>query len=48
MEASKANPIMMRLKHLQENLEELDKKFGQLAVNGQVVGQIQRADLDIV
>ncbi|KAL2228351.1 UNVERIFIED_CONTAM: hypothetical protein Sindi_1814800 [Sesamum indicum] len=48
MEASKANPIMMRLKHLQENLEELDKKFGQLAVNAQVAGQILRADLDTV
>ncbi|KAL0307428.1 UNVERIFIED_CONTAM: hypothetical protein Sangu_3032200 [Sesamum angustifolium] len=31
-----------------ENLEELDKKFGQLAVNTQVVGQIQRVDLDTV
>ncbi|KAL2243370.1 UNVERIFIED_CONTAM: Enzymatic polyprotein [Sesamum indicum] len=31
-----------------ENLEELDRKFGQLAVNAQVAGQIQRADLDKV
>ncbi|KAL2250177.1 UNVERIFIED_CONTAM: hypothetical protein Sindi_2491400 [Sesamum indicum] len=36
------------LKHLRENLEELDRKFGQLAVNAQVAGQIQRADLDTV
>ncbi|KAL2237605.1 UNVERIFIED_CONTAM: hypothetical protein Sindi_0952200 [Sesamum indicum] len=48
MEASEANSIMLRLRHLRENLEELDRKFGQLAVNAQVAGQIQRADLDIV
>ncbi|KAL0445002.1 UNVERIFIED_CONTAM: hypothetical protein Slati_2222900 [Sesamum latifolium] len=48
MEASKANSIMLRLGHLRENLEELDKKFGRLAVNAQVVGQIQRADLDTI
>ncbi|KAL2246283.1 UNVERIFIED_CONTAM: hypothetical protein Sindi_2896500, partial [Sesamum indicum] len=36
------------LRHLRENLEELDQKFGQLAVNAQVAGQIQRADLDTV
>ena len=48
MEASEANSIMLRLRHLRENLEELDRKFGQLAVNAQVAGQIQRADLDTV
>ncbi|KAL2250146.1 UNVERIFIED_CONTAM: hypothetical protein Sindi_2488300, partial [Sesamum indicum] len=48
MEASEANSIMLRLRHPWENLEELDRKFGQLAVNAQVAGQIQRADLDIV
>ncbi|KAL0311301.1 UNVERIFIED_CONTAM: hypothetical protein Sangu_2424800 [Sesamum angustifolium] len=48
MEASEANPIMLRLRHLRENLEELNKKFGRRAVNAQVAGQIQRADLDIV
>ncbi|KAL2235767.1 UNVERIFIED_CONTAM: hypothetical protein Sindi_1308900 [Sesamum indicum] len=48
MEASEANSIMLRLRHLRENLEELDRKFGQLAVNAQVTGQIQRADLDTV
>ncbi|KAL2248074.1 UNVERIFIED_CONTAM: hypothetical protein Sindi_2659700 [Sesamum indicum] len=37
MEASEANSIMLRLRHLQENLEELDRKFGQLVVNAQVV-----------
>ncbi|KAL0293900.1 UNVERIFIED_CONTAM: putative enzymatic polyprotein, partial [Sesamum angustifolium] len=34
--------------HLRENLEELDREFGRLAVNAQVAGQVQRADLDIV
>ncbi|KAL0337672.1 UNVERIFIED_CONTAM: Polyprotein P3 [Sesamum calycinum] len=48
MEASEANSIMLRLRHLRENLEELNKKFGRLAVNSQVAGQIQRADLDTV
>ncbi|KAK4385887.1 hypothetical protein Sango_2712700 [Sesamum angolense] len=32
----------------QRNLEELNKKFGRLAVNAQVAGQIQRVDLDTV
>ena len=36
MEASEANSIMLRLRHLLKNLKELDKKFGQLAVNTQV------------
>ncbi|KAL0284564.1 UNVERIFIED_CONTAM: movement protein [Sesamum radiatum] len=31
-----------------ENLEELDRQFGRLAVNTQVAGQVQRADLDTV
>ncbi|KAK4397935.1 putative enzymatic polyprotein, partial [Sesamum angolense] len=35
-------------RHLRENLEELNNKFGRLAVNAQVAGQIQRADLDTV
>ncbi|KAL0297940.1 UNVERIFIED_CONTAM: hypothetical protein Sangu_2461700 [Sesamum angustifolium] len=48
MEASEANSIMLRLRHLRENLEELNKKFGRLAVNTQVAGQIQRAYLDTV
>ncbi|KAK4383296.1 movement protein [Sesamum angolense] len=48
MEASEANSIMLRLRHLRENLEELNKKFGRLAVNAQVAGQIQRVDLDTV
>ncbi|KAL0387827.1 UNVERIFIED_CONTAM: putative enzymatic polyprotein [Sesamum radiatum] len=34
--------------HLRENLEELNKKFGRLAVNAQLAGQIQRADLATV
>ncbi|KAL0367519.1 UNVERIFIED_CONTAM: hypothetical protein Sradi_3642000 [Sesamum radiatum] len=33
MEAFEANSIMLRLKHLRENLEELDRKFGWFAVN---------------
>ncbi|KAK4385664.1 hypothetical protein Sango_2690400 [Sesamum angolense] len=32
--------------HLRENLEELNKKFGWLAMNAQVARQIQRVDLD--
>ncbi|KAL0399786.1 UNVERIFIED_CONTAM: hypothetical protein Sradi_2321900 [Sesamum radiatum] len=39
---------MLRLRHLRENLEELDREFGRLSVNAQVAGQVQRADLDIV
>ncbi|KAL2224433.1 UNVERIFIED_CONTAM: hypothetical protein Sindi_3023700, partial [Sesamum indicum] len=47
MEASEANSIMLRLRHLRENLEWPDRKFGQLAVNAQVLG-LQRVDLDNV
>ncbi|KAL2230823.1 UNVERIFIED_CONTAM: hypothetical protein Sindi_1676700 [Sesamum indicum] len=46
--ASEGNSIILRLRHLRENLEELDRKFGQLAVNAQVAGKIQRDDLDTV
>ncbi|KAK4390178.1 movement protein [Sesamum angolense] len=42
------NSVMLRLRHLRENLEELDREFGRLAVNAQVAGQVQRADLDKV
>ncbi|KAL0386228.1 UNVERIFIED_CONTAM: hypothetical protein Sradi_3017100 [Sesamum radiatum] len=48
MEGFEANSVMLRLKHLRENLEELDRQFGRLAVNAQVAGQVQRADLDTV
>ncbi|KAL0374039.1 UNVERIFIED_CONTAM: hypothetical protein Sradi_3319600 [Sesamum radiatum] len=48
MEGFEANSIMLRLRHLRENLEELDRQFGRLAVNAQVAGQVQRADLDTV
>ncbi|KAL2237721.1 UNVERIFIED_CONTAM: hypothetical protein Sindi_0963800 [Sesamum indicum] len=48
MEAFEANSIMLTLRHLRENLEELDRNFRQRAVNAQVAGQIQRADLDTV
>ncbi|KAL0394881.1 UNVERIFIED_CONTAM: Enzymatic polyprotein [Sesamum latifolium] len=48
MEEFEANLVMLRLRHLRENLEELDREFGRLAVNAQVAGQVQRADLDIV
>ncbi|KAL0317400.1 UNVERIFIED_CONTAM: movement protein [Sesamum angustifolium] len=48
MEGFEANSVMLRLRHLRENLEELDREFGRLAVNAQVAGQVQRADLDIV
>ncbi|KAL0291748.1 UNVERIFIED_CONTAM: Enzymatic polyprotein [Sesamum calycinum] len=46
--ASEANSIILRLRHLRENLEELNKKFERLAVNAQVARQIQRADLNTV
>ncbi|KAK4391518.1 movement protein [Sesamum angolense] len=48
MEGTEANSVMLRLRHLIENLEELDREFGRLAVNAQVAGQVQRADLDKV
>ncbi|KAK4390096.1 putative enzymatic polyprotein [Sesamum angolense] len=48
MEGAEANSVMLRLRHLRENLEELDREFGRLAVNAQVAGQVQRADLDKV
>ncbi|KAL0339263.1 UNVERIFIED_CONTAM: hypothetical protein Sangu_1448400 [Sesamum angustifolium] len=48
MEAPEANSIMLKLRHLRENLEELNKKFGWPAVNVQVAGQIQRADPDTI
>ncbi|KAK4397826.1 putative enzymatic polyprotein [Sesamum angolense] len=48
MEGFEANSVMLRLRHLRENLDELDREFGRLAVNAQVAGQVQRADLDIV
>ncbi|KAL0339203.1 UNVERIFIED_CONTAM: putative enzymatic polyprotein [Sesamum angustifolium] len=48
MEGFEANSVMLRLRHLRENLEELDREFGRLAVNAQVAEQVQRADLDIV
>ncbi|KAK4399228.1 hypothetical protein Sango_1398300 [Sesamum angolense] len=47
-EGAEANSVMLRLRHLRENLEELDREFGRLAVNAQVAGQVQRADLDKV
>ncbi|KAL0462704.1 UNVERIFIED_CONTAM: hypothetical protein Slati_0158000 [Sesamum latifolium] len=48
MEGFEVNSIMLRLRHLREYLEELDREFRRLAVNAQVAGQVQRADLDIV
>ncbi|KAL0345714.1 UNVERIFIED_CONTAM: hypothetical protein Sradi_4402700 [Sesamum radiatum] len=48
MEGFEANSIMLRLTHLRENLEELDRQFGRLAINAQVTGQVQRANLDTV
>ncbi|KAL0430811.1 UNVERIFIED_CONTAM: hypothetical protein Sradi_0707100 [Sesamum radiatum] len=48
MEGFAANFFMLRLRHLRENLEELDREFGRLAMNAQVAGQVQRTDLDIV
>ncbi|KAL0413759.1 UNVERIFIED_CONTAM: hypothetical protein Sradi_1577600 [Sesamum radiatum] len=48
MEGFEANSIVLRLMHLRENLEELDRKIRRLSVNAQVTGQVQRADLDNV
>ncbi|KAL0451273.1 UNVERIFIED_CONTAM: hypothetical protein Slati_1105400 [Sesamum latifolium] len=47
MEEFEANSVMLRLRHLRENLEELDREFGRLAVNAQVAGKVQRADLEL-
>ncbi|KAL0329271.1 UNVERIFIED_CONTAM: hypothetical protein Sradi_4913800 [Sesamum radiatum] len=41
MEAFEANSIMLRLRNLRE---ELNKKFGQLAVNAQVTGSLHSPD----
>ncbi|KAK4392506.1 Enzymatic polyprotein [Sesamum angolense] len=38
MEGFEANSVMLRLRHLRENLEELDREFGRLAVNAQSTG----------
>ncbi|KAK4380873.1 Stemmadenine O-acetyltransferase [Sesamum angolense] len=46
MEASEANFIILRLRHLRINLESLDKKLGHLLVKAQVAGQVQREDLN--
>ncbi|KAL0394722.1 UNVERIFIED_CONTAM: hypothetical protein Slati_4438400 [Sesamum latifolium] len=48
MEGFEANSVMLRLRHLRENLEELDRQFGRLAVNAQVSEQVQKANLDTV
>ncbi|KAL0454698.1 UNVERIFIED_CONTAM: hypothetical protein Slati_0809000 [Sesamum latifolium] len=48
MEGFEANSVMLKLRHLRENLEELDREFGRLAMNAQVAGQVQIADLDTV
>ncbi|KAL0444604.1 UNVERIFIED_CONTAM: hypothetical protein Slati_2183100 [Sesamum latifolium] len=48
MEASEANSIILRFRHLKENLQELHKMFRHLTLNAQVAGQIQRVDLDTV
>ncbi|KAK4383466.1 hypothetical protein Sango_2771600 [Sesamum angolense] len=47
-EGAEANSVMLRLRHLRENLEELDREFGRLAIKAQIAGQVQRADLDKV
>ncbi|KAL2249835.1 UNVERIFIED_CONTAM: hypothetical protein Sindi_2457200 [Sesamum indicum] len=43
-----ADSIIIRLKHLRKNLEEFDKKFGQLMVKAQIDRQVQQANLDTV
>ncbi|KAK4383206.1 hypothetical protein Sango_2798100 [Sesamum angolense] len=45
MEASEANSIMLRLRHLRENLEELDREFGRLAVNAQASTSVMAREL---
>ncbi|KAK4400088.1 hypothetical protein Sango_1114900 [Sesamum angolense] len=37
MEGSEANSVMLRLRHLRENLEELDREFGRLAASPSVM-----------
>ena len=45
MEASEANIILTRLRHLRDNLEELNKQIGGLVVNAKVAGKVQEMDL---
>ncbi|KAL0444531.1 UNVERIFIED_CONTAM: hypothetical protein Slati_2175800 [Sesamum latifolium] len=48
MEGFEANSIMLRLRHLRENLEELGRKFGRLAVKSLSCRTNPRDDLDTV
>ncbi|KAL2240178.1 UNVERIFIED_CONTAM: hypothetical protein Sindi_0659000 [Sesamum indicum] len=48
MNASKANSVIIILRHLRKNIEELDKKLGQLTVKAQIVCQVQRAEFGTI
>ncbi|KAK4387679.1 hypothetical protein Sango_2374500 [Sesamum angolense] len=45
MEGTEANSVMLRLRHLRENLEELDREFGRLAVNAQASPSVMTREL---
>ncbi|KAL8456863.1 hypothetical protein ACS0TY_034917 [Phlomoides rotata] len=46
MEPSKYDSIITRVRHLRENVAELQKEFDQLILNVKVSGTIQQANLD--
>ncbi|KAL8547243.1 hypothetical protein ACS0TY_006819 [Phlomoides rotata] len=48
MEQSDFDSITTRVRHLRENITELQKNYDQLTLNTKVSGNVQQADLDIV
>ncbi|KAL8511314.1 hypothetical protein ACS0TY_017933 [Phlomoides rotata] len=48
MEQSDFDSITTRVRHLRENITELQKNYDQLTLNAKVSGNVQQADLDIV
>ncbi|KAL8533786.1 hypothetical protein ACS0TY_009977 [Phlomoides rotata] len=48
MEQSDFDSITTRVRHLRENIAELQKNYGQLTLNVKLSGNVQQANLDIV
>ncbi|KAL2225421.1 UNVERIFIED_CONTAM: hypothetical protein Sindi_2998600, partial [Sesamum indicum] len=48
MESSEANSLMLRLRHLGENLEELDRKFGQYQLMPKLPDKFKEPDIDTI
>ncbi|KAL8510026.1 hypothetical protein ACS0TY_017019 [Phlomoides rotata] len=48
MEQSDFDSITTRVRHLRENITELQKNYDQLTLNAKVSGNVQQANLDIV